>query len=395
MQDIGPTTIQFINGRRGNKVYLVLVCEVERVDLATGAIEQTENAHFRTLQVPVYRATDLEDMYETMKAKMLESFSNYLRNGSGWRLRKVLKLNVKLSRNEVLGGSSYLPHPKGLKTRSLINIENKKDDLCFAWSILRLVYPIEDKKNGNPKYIKDLKEHFNEINWNEIEFPTPCCDKTFKTLEKNNKNFSVAVYGHEVYTKLEKGIEVEKIRIIPLYVPTERREKVYHIFFYKNEDGTKWHYNPITSLRGLVSSQVRSHHKGRGIFICDYCLNYFGTQELLDKHEEICSQYKAVRTIFPEPGKNDILKFKNIQDCIECPIKFYVDTESILEPIDEMRGKTKLYQRHKTSAFYLYPVLRIGDDSVTIHPVEAKGSDDNDNVNRILVEKLIEKTRGI
>ena len=65
------------------------------------------------------------------------------------------------------------------------------------------MYPIADKKNGNPKYIKDLKEHFNEINWNEIEFPTPCCEKTFKKLEKNN-NFSIVVYGHEVYTELEK-----------------------------------------------------------------------------------------------------------------------------------------------------------------------------------------------
>ena len=60
-----------------------------------------------------------------------------------------------------------------------------------------------------------------------------------------------------------------------------------------------------------------------------------------------------------------------------------------------MREKTKLYQRHKTSAFYLYPVLRIGNDSVTRDPVEVIKSDDNDNVGRILVEKLIEKARGI
>ena len=60
-----------------------------------------------------------------------------------------------------------------------------------------------------------------------------------------------------------------------------------------------------------------------------------------------------------------------------------------------MRGKTKLYQRHKTSAFYLYPVLRIGDDSVTIDPAEAIGDDDNDDVNKILVEKLMEKAKEV
>ena len=331
LRDIERPLLRFIDGRRGNKVELILTCEMQRVDLSTGEIAETTEAHFRTLQTAVHEATDLNSMYETMKAKMVESFANYLRNGSGWRLKKVLKLTIKLSRNRPLRGSSYLPHPKGLNTRSLINIENKTDDLCFAWSILRLKYPIADKKNGNPKYIKDLKGHFNEFKWDGIDFPTSCCERTFKKFENNN-NVSVAVYGHEIHKEFFKGVEVDRRRIIiPLYVPTERRETIYRIFIYKNEDGTKWHYNPITNLRALVYGQVRSHNKGTGIFICDYCLNYFGTQKLLDEHEEICSQYKAVKTIYPEPGKNDILRFKNIQNCIKCPIKFYMDTESILQ----------------------------------------------------------------
>ena len=249
-------------------------------------------------------------------------------------------------------------------------------------------------KKKDPQRITDLKEHLNELNLNGIEFPTPCCERTFKKFESNN-NVSVAVYGHEIYTEFFKGVEVEKRCIIPLYVPTERRETTYRLFFYKNENGTKWHYNPIISLRGLVSQQIKSRNKGRGIFICDYCLNYFGTQELFDGHEEICSQYKAVKTIYPEPGKNDILRFKNVQNCIKCPIKFYIDTESILEPVDEARGKTKLFQRHKMSAFYLYPVLRIGDEFVTIEPTEAIGSDDTDDVARILIKKLEEKAKEV
>lgn len=163
------------------------------------------------------------------------------------------------------------------------------------------------------------------------------------------------MYGHEVYTELnQKGEDVEKTRIIPLYVPSETRDKIYCVFFYKNEDGTKYHYNPITSLSSLVSSQIRNHHKGCGTFICDYCLNYFGTQVLLNKHEECCSQYKAVKTIMPVESKDDTMVFKNFQNCVECPIKFYFDSESILEPINEMRGKTKLYQRNKMSAFSIY-----------------------------------------
>ena len=119
-------------------------------------------------------------------------------------------------------------------------------------------------------------------------------------------------------------------------------------------------------MPGLISRQIKSHNKGRGIFVCDYCLNHFGTQVLLDRHEESCSKYKAVKTEYPGPDYN-ILSFKNIQNCIKCPVKFYFDTESILKPIDEMRVKTRLNQRHVMSAFCLYPVFRI--EGVFMEPI--------------------------
>ena len=180
LRNIEDTLLGFIDERRGNEVQLTLVCEMKGVDLTTGEINETKEAYFRTLQVAVYEATDLRCMYETMKTRMLESFANYLRNGSGWRLRKVLKLVIKLSRNRPLRGSSYLPHPRGLTTRSLINIENTDDDLYFPYSVLRLMY----RKKNNEQRIYDLKKHFNELNLDGIEFPTPCFERTFKKFEK-------------------------------------------------------------------------------------------------------------------------------------------------------------------------------------------------------------------
>ena len=99
---------------------------------------------FRTLQEPVYGSTDLETMYERMTAKMLESFSEYLNRGSGWMFRRVLRWDITFSRNRPIKGSSYIPLPVGLKkTRSLINVQNKKDHHCFKWAILRHIHPRE------------------------------------------------------------------------------------------------------------------------------------------------------------------------------------------------------------------------------------------------------------
>ena len=125
--------------------------------------------------------------------------------------------------------------------------------------------------------------------------------------------------------------------------------------------------------------------------MCDYCLNHFGRQDLLDKHEESCSKYEAVKTEYPQPGEN-ILKFKNIQNCLECPIKFYFDTESILKPIDETRGKTKLCQRHVMSAFCLYPVSRI--EGFSMEPITYVAKDEHDEVDTILVEKMVETAKN-
>ena len=169
----------------------------------------------------------------------------------------------------------------------------------------------------------------------------------YKKFEKNN-DISLLVFEHEVFEVLAGNKMKEKIRIIPLYVPTERHERLVRLFF-KNEDGES-HYCTVTNMSGLVSRQIRSHKKGERIHICDYCLNHFGRQDLLDKHEKSCSKYKAVKTEYPKPGEN-ILRFKNIQNSLECPIKFYFDTVGILKPIDETRGKTKLSPRHVMSAF--------------------------------------------
>ena len=85
--------------------------------------------------------------------------------------------------------------------------------------------------------------------------------------------------------------------------------------------------------------------------------------------------------------------FKNIQNCIECPVKFYFDTESYTKPINEMREKTKLYQRHVMSGFCLYPVFRV--EGVSMDPITYVAKDENDEVDRDLLEKMMETAKKV
>ena len=190
------------------------------------------------------------------------------------------------------------------------------------------------------------------------------------------------MFGHEA--------AMNNTFIIPLYVPTERCEKVVRLFFLKNmdEDRIVSHYCIVKDMSRLVRFQASKKEKK---YVCDVCLNMFGLQELLDDHTEYCSKHDAVNTVMPKLGRNT-LKFKNIQNSVECPVKIYADFESFLEPMDRKHRETKLYQRHVLSVFCFYLVSRVG---FFMDPVTYVSQGEDDQVDRVFVEKLEEVTKKI
>ena len=103
------------------------------------------------------------------------------------RLKRVEKLVITKSRLNELRGSSHISLPKKIKDRkALINMKNK-DNQCFKWAVMRALNPVTKSESTNPERItKELKKQANELNWDGIEFPTPCTAKQFQTFEKNN-----------------------------------------------------------------------------------------------------------------------------------------------------------------------------------------------------------------
>ena len=94
LNSIRGSVITFLDQHRQNKVSISLVCEMEKVDPATGNIvDSNDAATFRSYLESVFETTDLEKLYKKMSGKILESFASYLKNGSGWVLNEwyVLK----------------------------------------------------------------------------------------------------------------------------------------------------------------------------------------------------------------------------------------------------------------------------------------------------------------
>ena len=115
LNSIKGSVITFLDQHRQSKVSISLVCEMVKVDTATGNIVDTDDtATFRSYLESVFESTDLEEIYQKMSGKILESFATYLKNGSGCVLKRVVCAEITTCKLRPLRGSSYLELPKSI-----------------------------------------------------------------------------------------------------------------------------------------------------------------------------------------------------------------------------------------------------------------------------------------
>ena len=125
------------------KVRISILCTMVKSNPASGE-ETRDNAHFSSRQ-KIYEGMDLEEEYQDIIDKILESFALYQKNGSGWRFEAINKLELNISKNNPINGSSYIPLPKKLSVKTaIINMKND-DQQCFKWRIARACNPVGKK----------------------------------------------------------------------------------------------------------------------------------------------------------------------------------------------------------------------------------------------------------
>ena len=198
-------------------------------------------------------------------------------DGSGWRFRSIVSLNVFTVEYKALKGSSYIPLPNCLASKkAIINMENN-DEECFKWSLTRalnfkeiptleelrqlakeldlsgysnlnksdLVRLLQIEVYKNPQRIdKKLQEQAKELNWNRINFPASW--KDIDKFEKNNPTIYVNVLGYEY------GIGVYPLRISD-YV----RETNVNLLLISNSETQ--HCCWIKNMSRLLSAQTTKH----------------------------------------------------------------------------------------------------------------------------------------
>ncbi|MCG7877069.1 MAG: DNA polymerase [Candidatus Thiodiazotropha endolucinida] len=292
--------------KHGIKWYLSTQVEMYR-ETPDGTI-YTDMPHFRsltyaTLSVETISEHEINEAFQKMSA----SLESYLRNSSGWNIRKVIHMRIHTVMYKPLAGSSFIELPLSLKkTSSVLNIQND-DNKCFLWSILAALKPCD----SHPENFKNYVAFERDLNMNGIEYPVPLTK--IERFERQNACVSVNVFAFD------------SNEIIPLRI-TKHNGRDHHADLLLLTSQQTSHYCLIKDLNRFLSRTKRRKCK---TFFCPYCLHGFVSEKGLHNHKPYCSIHGPQKVELPTSGQNDMLEFSDYEKQLKIPFVIYADFECL------------------------------------------------------------------
>ena len=351
----------------GMKWYIIVFAEFKKDALAADGtmIEQKREDYISSQTFTAYNQTDIDMDLPTAYKDLFTKFDEQERQGSGWYLSKIIQIEVHTATLSPLKASSYIELPKKVKrTKAVLNIKNK-DNMCFIWSVLAHLHPIDKDANTVIKY----QAFLHQLNGEGVDFPTPI--HQIPDFEKKN-NVSINVFVWE-----------EK-EMVPVQLSRHESETVINLLLISQDDNM--HYCLIRHFSRLMNYRTKHTCK---VFYCMNCLHGFCRQDLLDKHREVCNKHKAQRLSFPE---DTTVKFKSIAKQQRVPFCIYADFECCT-----VKQEGDKYQHHEPNSF----AYKVVNEYEQCDPVLYRGDNvfetffDHMNKKRNRIVKRSEKTEPI
>ena len=149
---------------RQTKVKLIISCMMGKVDLKNGEVIAKAAAFHSKTEINLESTNSIE-LFSKMKEYVLESLAKFQRQGSNWRFRSVLSLDLLTVKYEPLGGVSYITLPTFLAAKkAIINLQNE-DDECSRWAIT-----CNKSSRINPERIdKKIRETSKVLHWEGLK----------------------------------------------------------------------------------------------------------------------------------------------------------------------------------------------------------------------------------
>jgi hypothetical protein len=93
------------------KVQIRLECIMEKTDPITGEVT-TDSYYPSSFTSNIFPTTNISEKYDEATEKISNYISEYQKNGSGWTLKKVVRMIVKITKYQIVRGAGFSELPK-------------------------------------------------------------------------------------------------------------------------------------------------------------------------------------------------------------------------------------------------------------------------------------------
>ena len=234
-------------------------------------------------------------MLQLSTAKILQSYEEFCRNGSGWILETIDFLRLYTAEYAPMHGNSYIPTPEAIVDKlGIINIMNE-DDRCFEYAIIASQHYQDIDDPTHPCRPGQYQKWLGKYNFDGCSMPMQ-----IDNISKFEKNNQMAI---NVYTIKHNGEMITPLRITQ---QEKKLEEYVNLLLIEGEDTC--HYTWIKNLDRLLCYGDGKHTRK----FCPFCLHGFDTRgkKTLQEHLPLCRNYGGQKTILPSKGKN-IIEFKD------------------------------------------------------------------------------------
>ena len=142
LQNARQNITSILRNNRRTKVKLIFKCIMERGNNPEEMVIKPADFH-SDIEINL-DGTNEKDLYDTIVERILEKMVTFQNEGSPWRLRSIVRLELHTISYKPLRGETWIPLPKELADKkAIINMQNK-DNKCFLWCVFRALNPKGD-----------------------------------------------------------------------------------------------------------------------------------------------------------------------------------------------------------------------------------------------------------
>ena len=319
--------------------------EVKFEKLGSGGKMIEKSFPFTSRPQVIMNEYEIETALLSMRSDIELRIDRFTMEGSGWAVIGVLNHDLHVNKFDPLAARSYIKLPDEIQNKkATINIKNE-DDKCFIYCLGRALDPCPEKAHLE-NVSRHLKIVCESLGLNNIK--TPVNVEDIQTIE-TQFNISINLFGHK------------NSDIYPIRVTRSVAEKHVDLLITSNAETN--HYVWIKNFNKLCFKVTK--YEGKKYF-CKYCIQYFNSEERLQKHMIDCIVLNGCQAI-EMPAEGEITKFKSFRETIKIPFVIYADLEALLEKLtvlENSEDNTEKLQKH-VACSYGYKVVCCYDERLS------------------------------